>query len=244
MGSEIHPPRSGRPEPDTRREDRLAPVRLGSPACGGWSSAESLPAGAIRWGRHVGTVSADSIMAFDGAPPEAGCDLVADTGGPWSEMRRALSDQAPVFSGVAAVQLEMADPQRAAPELHAAMHRGSLFAQGEHRRLVARQIGDGSLSVSVAFRAPAASWPATCGFDPADLADVQRPLLGRDDLFAGWHPARLRLAAALFWLRSRLVTATRVAGRCRASRRADVVAAGAVSAEEVGNRAPRAPVQR
>lgn len=150
--------------------------------------AESLPADAIRWGHHVRSVGADGTIAFDDAPAEAGFDLVVGADGAWSKVRRALSDTAPVFSGVAAVQLEMADPQRAAPELHAAVHRGSLFAQGEHRRLVAQQMGDGSLSISVTFRAPAADWPATCGFDPADLVDVQRALLGRDDLFAGWHP--------------------------------------------------------
>lgn len=176
--------------------------------------ADSLPGGVIRWGYKLQEV----VPAADGSPrgtqlvfsvasrdtqggsttaPRhtetlSGFDLVVGADGGWSKTRSsALSDTKPFFSGVVCHELRVPDVAAAAPELHALVGGGSVFAHADGLRVGLQQLGDGDLTVGVFYRAEDEGWvrdAARCGFDAADLAATQAALLGPEGRLRGWHP--------------------------------------------------------
>ncbi len=154
--------------------------------------ADSLPKGMIRWGHHLKSVDDQGTLVFEHTT-ERGFDLVVGAEGAWSKVRQTvLGDRAgklrPQFSGIALIQFEILDPEHTAPELYKLVNRGSVFALGESRRVNAQQMGDGSLSVGVCFREESADWDKKCGYDPTNLEEVKKAMLGPGGLFADFHP--------------------------------------------------------
>ncbi|EPE07734.1 tetracycline resistance protein transposon [Ophiostoma piceae UAMH 11346] len=174
--------------------------------------SESLPSGMIQWGHHVKSVTtagADdagkkaSITFADGTTA-GGFDLVVGADGAWSKVRAALSDQQPLFSGMAIHEMHIPDAATNAPELTALVNRGSIFVQADGRKAAIQQMGDGSLHVSIATRRSdtpnvplvrdsasgtrSDSWPATCGYDAYDLDAVKNACLTRPELISDFDP--------------------------------------------------------
>ncbi|KAK1772815.1 hypothetical protein QBC33DRAFT_443858 [Phialemonium atrogriseum] len=157
---------------------------------------ESLPDGMIRWGRHLKHVEAaatggGSTLVFADGTSASGFDLVVGADGAWSKVRRALSDQDPVFAGVGGHELSIpADAAARAPELHAAVGGGSLFANVEGKRLTAQQMGDASMCVYALQRQESADWfdAGKCGYDARDVVQTRRALAGEGGPFADWCP--------------------------------------------------------
>ncbi|CAK7245587.1 MAG: hypothetical protein STHCBS139747_007171 [Sporothrix thermara] len=188
--------------------------------------AESLPAGMIRWDAHVKSVSnkADAAsskgdaaataastaastttatIVFADGSTATGFDLVVGADGAWSKVRAALSDQQPLFSGMALQELHIPDAATTAPELTKLVHRGSIFVQAEGRKAAIQQMGDGSLYVGICTRRSdtpnvplvgadgqtrSDNWPETCGYDARDLASVKEAMLTRPELLADFDP--------------------------------------------------------
>ncbi|CAK7564499.1 MAG: hypothetical protein SEPTF4163_002393 [Sporothrix epigloea] len=171
--------------------------------------AESLPAGMIRWDAHVKEVTnANSAgngatITFADGTTASGYDLVVGADGAWSKVRVALSDQQPLFSGMAVQELRIPDAATTAPALSKIVHRGSIFVQAEGRKASIQQMGDGSLHVGIFTRRSAQpdvplvggdgqtrsdNWIGTCGYDPQSLASVQEAMLSRPELIADFDP--------------------------------------------------------
>jgi len=113
---------------------------------------DSLPPSIVRWNHRVTSVSSGTgTLSFSNPslPPATGFALIVGADGAWSKVRTAAfpSSQKPLYSGVGLYELSVPSPETTAPELHAAVKGGSLFAHAEHRRLCVQQMGDGSLSV-------------------------------------------------------------------------------------------------
>ena len=112
----------------------------------------SLPPSIVCWNHRVTSVSPDTgTLSFSdpSLPPATGFALIVGADGAWSKVRTTAfpSSQKPLYSGVGLYELSVPSPETTAPELHAAVKGGSLFAHAEHRRLCVQQMGDGSLSV-------------------------------------------------------------------------------------------------
>lgn len=151
---------------------------------------ESLPEGTVRWGRKLERVEAGedgrhTLVFADGAQL-AGWDLVVGADGAWSRVRALLSDQKPVFSGVGGFELSISDAEVRAPRVHAAAHRGTIFAFDEGKEMCVQQMGDGSLTVYASTRKDNADWAAKLPFDPADLEATRAFLLSEESPFADW----------------------------------------------------------
>ncbi|CAK7215891.1 hypothetical protein SBRCBS47491_002630 [Sporothrix bragantina] len=171
--------------------------------------AESLPNGMIRWGAHVktvtksGTASSGATITFADGTTASGFDLVVGADGAWSKVRAALSDQQPLFSGMALQELRIPDAATTAPELTKLVHRGSIFVQADGRKVSIQQMGDGSLHIGICTRrsdtpnipligpdgkARSDNWTETCGYDAHDLASVKEAMLSRPELIPDFDP--------------------------------------------------------
>ncbi|KAK0706338.1 hypothetical protein B0T26DRAFT_655435 [Lasiosphaeria miniovina] len=157
---------------------------------------ESLPDGTIKWGYHLkqlnlGSDSRSNALVFEKnseIETERGFNLVIGADGAWSKVRGALSDQRPEYAGVGMIEMSIPEPATRAPELYATVNRGNLFGQGEGKRLVVQQMGDGTLTVHIGFATADEHWTDSCGYDATDLAQTQAALLRQPDgLFADWH---------------------------------------------------------
>ena len=177
--------------------------------------SESLPAGMIQWGHHVKSVTAARADAKTDAEKKAsitfadgttagGFDLVVGADGAWSKVRAVLSDQQPLFSGMAIHELRIPDAATNAPALTALVNRGSIFVQADGRKTAIQQMGDGSLHISIATwrsdtpnvplirdsasGARSDNWPETCGYDVYDLDAVKNACLTRPELMSDFDP--------------------------------------------------------
>ncbi|CAK7219391.1 hypothetical protein SCUCBS95973_003806 [Sporothrix curviconia] len=172
--------------------------------------AESLPTGMIRWGAHVKTVTkadaaagSKATITFADGTTATGFDLIVGADGAWSKVRAALSDQQPLFSGMALQELHIPDAATTAPELTKLVHRGSIFVQADGRKASIQQMGDGSLHIGICTRRSdtpnvpligpdgktrSDNWPETCGYDAHDLASVKEAMLSRPELLSDFDP--------------------------------------------------------
>ncbi|KAH8906858.1 tetracycline resistance protein from transposon [Coniochaeta sp. PMI_546] len=154
---------------------------------------ESLPADTIKWGRKLRRVEPDRespdgkhTLVFADGTELSGWDLVIGADGAWSKVRAILSDQKPVFSGVGGFELSISDAAVRAPAVHAAAHRGTVFAFDEGKEIVVQQMGDESLTLYASTRKEDTDWADKCGFDPTDLDATKAYLLGEQSPFADW----------------------------------------------------------
>ncbi|KAL1898887.1 hypothetical protein Sste5346_003298 [Sporothrix stenoceras] len=171
--------------------------------------AESLPEGMIQWGRHVKSITkatekSGASITFSDGTTATGFDLIVGADGAWSKARAALSDQKPLFSGMALQELHIPDADKTAPALSKLVHRGSIFVQAEGRKAAIQQMGDGSLHIGICTRRSdvpnipllggpdgttrADNWPETCGYDPTNLEEVKAAMLSRPELMADFDP--------------------------------------------------------
>lgn len=169
--------------------------------------AESLPAGMIQWGRHVKSVNkatgtAGASITFSDGTIASGFDLIVGADGAWSKARAALSDQKPLFSGMALQELHIPDADKTAPALSKLVHRGSIFVQADGRKTAIQQMGDGSLHIGVCTRRSdtpnvplinadgtrSDNWTETCGYDPTNLEQVKAAMLARPELMSDFDP--------------------------------------------------------
>lgn len=161
---------------------------------------ESLPEGVVRWGHRLKELRpaghsekpTDNELVFkvvtSGERPEevilSGFDLIVGADGGWSKVRsQALSSTKPLFSGIIWHELRIPDAKNTAPKVYAFTNRGSVFAHVDFQKIALQQMGDGSLYVTVMYRAE----DETCGFDGNKLDETKKALLERlsDE---DWHP--------------------------------------------------------
>ncbi|GME30258.1 uncharacterized protein K452DRAFT_291281 [Neofusicoccum parvum] len=192
------------------RDKRMTPwlTLRSSREAGGWGPAlgtpevdrlalralllDALPAGVVRWGRAVAGVDAATgcVRFVDGG--DDSFDLVVGADGASSAVRRALTPQQPFYSGVAGWNLVVPDAEARRPLLHKLVNRGSFFAFSDGRVVLAQQLGDGSIYVSV-WAVRSEDWMQEAGFDVCDGRAVKAALL---EEFRSWAPEVREMIAA------------------------------------------------
>jgi hypothetical protein len=89
-------------------------------------------------------------------------------------VRPILTEEPPIYSGVAGHSYSIPNAEVDAPELHKLVNRGSLFAISDGKAIIAQQLGDGSLDISVCARR-AENWMDT--YDVNDGPSAKQALL-------------------------------------------------------------------
>lgn len=108
---------------------------------------ESLPDGAVQWGRRLKSVSEDLTLHFDDGD-ESEFDLVVGADGAWSKTRSLITNQLPIYTGISGTEAYIFDAASRYPDLHKLVNKGSVFSYSDGRGISAQQIGDGSIRVT------------------------------------------------------------------------------------------------
>lgn len=125
--------------------------------------AESLPEGTIRWNHRVRKVNEQHRLHFDHGIEE-GFDLVVGADGAWSKVRQLVSDQMPIYSGIAGTSSYICNAKETAPDIYKLVNRGSVFAYDSNSTITGQQVGDGSVYVSEWSPKPE-NWQETSDYD-------------------------------------------------------------------------------
>lgn len=156
----------------------------------------ALPDDAVRWGAKLGAIhplgGGRHALAFaDGTAATA--DLLVGADGAWSRVRPLVSDAHPAYTGVLFAERHLDDADARHPVSAALVGRGSMFALGDGRGVIAHREG-GRLHVYAALAAPA-DWAAPAGAFDAEVPGDDRLRERLLAEFAGWDP-RLRALVA------------------------------------------------
>jgi 2-polyprenyl-6-methoxyphenol hydroxylase-like FAD-dependent oxidoreductase len=147
---------------------------------------ESLPAGAIHWGRKLAQArplpgGRHELGFTDGATTTA--DLLVGADGAWSKVRPLLSSARPAYGGTAFVELHLLDGDTRHRASADAIGTGTLMAVEPGRGILSHRHATGDLHTYVALNRPE-DWIAGIDFGDAPAALRQ---LARE--FDGWAPA-------------------------------------------------------
>ena len=145
---------------------------------------DSLAPGVLHWGRAVTQLQqadAGDYTLHDGSTEHAA--LVVGADGASSRVRQYLSDATPQFCGVSSVEIGLPDAETRQPALAKLVGRGSMFALGDNKGLIAQRNGDGRIRVYVVVHAPEEWLDA---FPCADQPAVAREMLAAE--FSHWAP--------------------------------------------------------
>ncbi|KAA8651182.1 hypothetical protein EYZ11_008955 [Aspergillus tanneri] len=108
---------------------------------------DRLPSDMIRWGYRLLSVSEGNILHFSQGV-EKGLDLVVGADGVWSQVRRFLTPEQPLFCGIIGQVYTIPDADTTAPSVAALVNRGSLYAYSNGKGLTGQQHGNGSIQVT------------------------------------------------------------------------------------------------
>jgi 2-polyprenyl-6-methoxyphenol hydroxylase-like FAD-dependent oxidoreductase len=146
---------------------------------------DSLPAGTVRWGQKLTSVSPLSdgrhmLIFADGATVIT--DLLVGADGAWSRVRSLLSEAQPAYVGITYIETYLFDSDTHHKPSAEAVGGGSMFALAPGKGIQAHREPNGSLHTYVALKKPE-DWIANIDFsDPTTaLACVARE-------FDGWSP--------------------------------------------------------
>ena len=146
----------------------------------------SLAPGVIHWDRaltHVEPVDAGGFALHFGDGSTEHAALVVGADGASSRVRPLLSGAKPEYCGVSSVEVGLSDADVRHPALAKLVGRGSMFAFGDNKGLIAQRNGDGRIRVYVVVRAPEGWLDA--------LPCVDQPTAARQMLaseFSDWAP--------------------------------------------------------
>ncbi|MFY0573297.1 FAD-dependent oxidoreductase [Cystobacter fuscus] len=150
----------------------------------------SLPEGTVRWGSKVTAIRAlgggrHQLTLGNGDVVDT--ELLIGADGAWSRVRPLVSAAVPVYSGLSFIEAHLSEADTRHPASAALVGRGSMFALGERRGMLAHRGARGELHVYIALMTPA-DWAAS--LDVTDPAAIKAQLLKH---FAGWNEALLAL---------------------------------------------------
>lgn len=125
---------------------------------------------------------------------KGGYDLIVGADGAFSKVRSALTETKVEYSRIGGFTATILDAEVKYPAVYKLVRRGSVFAMGEGKELIAQQMGDGSLSVTVWLRKDSSNWQQELGFDVQSGESV---LQGLKKMFEGWDPELLAILEAV-----------------------------------------------
>lgn len=150
---------------------------------------DALPAGTVRWGCKVASVSAlgdgrHAVSFTDDSVVTA--DLLVGADGAWSKVRPLLSAATPEYTGTTFVETWLADADRRHAASAEAVGSGGFFAMSPDKGLFAHREPDGVLHTYAALRRPMAWFKAAGADGPDGPAKVLARVAAE---FDGWAPA-------------------------------------------------------
>jgi 2-polyprenyl-6-methoxyphenol hydroxylase-like FAD-dependent oxidoreductase len=159
---------------------------------------DKLPPDTIKWGFKflslTPTTSPGEISLQFEHGIEAGYDLIVGADGAFSKVRSALTDTKVEYSRIGGFTASIFDAEAKYPAVYKLVRRGSVFAFGEGKELIAQQMGDGRLSVTVWLRKDSSNWQQELGFD---IHNGESVLQGLKEMFGGWDPELLAILEAV-----------------------------------------------
>jgi 2-polyprenyl-6-methoxyphenol hydroxylase-like FAD-dependent oxidoreductase len=150
---------------------------------------ESLPEHTVEWRHKLTRLERDEstgefTLHFVNQPSRTGFDLVVGADGAWSKVRPVISATKPIYSGIAGHAFRIPDAKKTTPLGYGLANRGTLFAHGDGKSIMAQCMGDGSLSIS-AWARRSEDWREQCGYDVHDARATKEACLQE---FADWDP--------------------------------------------------------
>lgn len=107
---------------------------------------DSLEVGSMHWGHKLKQVEPVEGGKFDLVfedSRESGFDLIVGADGAWSKVRKVVSDQMPIFSGITGIDVQISDAKRREPELAERVGEGMCLTLGPNRSILSQMNGDG-----------------------------------------------------------------------------------------------------
>ncbi|MEI9997300.1 MAG: NAD(P)/FAD-dependent oxidoreductase [Rhizomicrobium sp.] len=169
--------------------DKTGAVRLSHPGNGARPEVErgalrdlflaSLPPGMVRWNARVTGVARTDEGGFrlsfaDGSAAET--DVLVGADGAWSKVRSLVSDAAPIYAGLSAVELRYRDADAKHPVAAALVGSGMMMALSDGRGILGHREPGNELCIYAALQVPAEWCEQT----------ITREMLRAH--FADWHP--------------------------------------------------------
>ncbi len=151
----------------------------------------SLPAGAIRWGHKVTSITSGDRrheIAFAGGQTIA-ADLVVGADGAWSKIRPLLSDIEPVYTGTCFIEVALLDRASHGASIDA-IGSGTLMAVAPGKGLMVHRYADGTARGYAALNKPE-TWARSI-----DFTDVRTGLAQVAREFEGWTPSLTAFVSA------------------------------------------------
>ncbi|KAK9804230.1 hypothetical protein WJX72_002405 [[Myrmecia] bisecta] len=147
---------------------------------------DSLQPGTVMWGHQLVSIQQTGegepyrLGFANGASMTAG--LVVGADGVRSSVRPLLTDAQPAYSGVSFIETGVSDADRLHPEIAGTVGRGSLFALGDYKGIIAQRNSTGYIRIYVAFRMPQDGF-ANLGITFGHPAATRAAVLAQ---FEGW----------------------------------------------------------
>ncbi|KAK5689872.1 hypothetical protein LTR97_012632 [Elasticomyces elasticus] len=143
---------------------------------------DSLDSSVIQWNRSITRIEANprqqgkyTIHFVDGTR-DTDIDLVVGADGAWSKVRSLITDTAPYYSGITAVELWALNVSEKHQWLSGYVGRGSCFMFDEGRAILAQRNGNDSVRVYACVRQPE-TWKDDCGIDWTDPKAARQALV-------------------------------------------------------------------
>lgn len=153
---------------------------------------DSLQDDTVVWDSHFTSVTKQAggtwLLAFRNGST-ATADLVIAADGANSRIRPYITPLKAIYSGVTIVEGAVYDSASRAPEVHAMLSGGKIFAMGDGKSLIVSSKGDGSLVFYTGCKTPE-NWAQTSGIHFSDKAQVIGWFKSE---FKGWAPVWLEL---------------------------------------------------
>ncbi|HVW58727.1 MAG TPA: FAD-dependent monooxygenase [Puia sp.] len=98
-------------------------------------------------------------------------DVVIGADGANSKIRPFVTSVKPVWTGITMIEGAIKDGERTAPDIHALLKGGKIFAYGKERTLIVSSKGDGSFGFAASWKT-SESWVKESGIDFTDNKQV------------------------------------------------------------------------
>lgn len=148
----------------------------------------------VRWGKHLKRVDGDTgKLEFADGSAEGPFDLVVGADGAWSKVRHVLTEERPSYSGICGIQGHIERPNEEHPEISKLVGRGSYFAFGGGRAMMAQRMSNEGIKVAMWMKRDASYIDELSPGEKIDEDALRQKLLAE---FKEWAPSfqdRLRV---------------------------------------------------
>jgi 2-polyprenyl-6-methoxyphenol hydroxylase-like FAD-dependent oxidoreductase len=156
---------------------------------------ESLRPGTVRWDHQlvgVEAIASGRIALRFANGDTVTADVVVGADGARSSVRPLLTDARPLYTGVSFLETGIPDADRTQPACSRTVGRGSCFALGDDKGVIAQRNGDGRIRIYVAFRMPEGDFASL----RIPFGDPAATRLAVASQFEGWAPEIVALLQA------------------------------------------------